>query len=575
MGDRRSGPGQPTEGAPRPPTVTVPASAAGVAAGLSVLAAGLATVGPERSHPAYRSHPPLLEVGDALDVPPTVRSYAPRPDITVVVPDDLAALFVAAPLSYYLGATVEVDGGGDDSLDETDDTDGDEQADGSVEAAPRLVGPDFTHEFEPLPAFQQEVAGVLQRTLLLDSLVRDVPGESTPCAASARHSFGGSVESLRGASPSQRLRVALAAEPADLCRYLPDWHLAAYVDPTFENVSSLPHLLEDLAVVYLPRAQPLDERGMLRRALDDFYRAPDGPIANVDVIDPSFEHADLHAWVADGVPVEAFTPTPAAYENRLRRGTADAPLDVAVVLNDPSMYAEHDEVGRIYGDSDQCVDVSVREHLESATLARTFEQAYDFVHFIGHCEEGGLRCPDGLLDVESLDEVGARTFFLNACGSYYQGQALVDRGSVAGAVTLRGVLNEPAARVGTTFARLLIAGCCIGRALSLARRRITMSTDYVAVGDGTYALATDESPIASLERVDGGYRVEYTVPATRHVGGYFTDPFDGCDRLRGTTASTVVRPGDLPATLAYLDCPVIHDGALRWASELARILGRR
>ena len=374
---------------------------------------------------------------------------------------------------------------------------------------------------------------------------------------------------------AETLRATLDADAAALAEHLPEWHLAAYVDPGHENVPALSHLLEDLAVVYLARAEPLDERGLLKRALDDFYRAPEGPIANVDMVAPTLEDADLHAWLADGVPVEAFTPTAAAYEHRLERSTATEPLDVAVVLNDAAMVAEHDEVGRIYRDADRAADVVVYEDIPTASLARVFEDDHDFVHFIGHCEEGGLRCPDGLLDIASLCSVGARTFFLNACGSFYQGHALVERGSVAGAVTLRGVLNEPAARVGTTFARLLIEGFCIGRALSLARRRITMSTDYVAVGDGTYALASDESPLASLDRVADGYHVEYTVPATRHVGSYFEDPFDGCERLRGTAATATVSPGDLPGVLDMLDCPVVYDGELRWSRDLAAILRGR
>ncbi len=99
------------------------------------------------------------------------------------------------------------------------------------------------------------------------------------------------------------------------------------------------------------------------------------------------------------------------------------------------MDGELEEVAQVYENTDRMT--TMHHSVTVDELARIFEAEEDFVHFIGHCEVGGLKCQDGTLDIESLSSVGVRTFFLNACGSYRQGQALIERGSVAGAVTLR------------------------------------------------------------------------------------------------------------------------------------------
>jgi len=244
---------------------------------------------------------------------------------------------------------------------------------------------------------------------------------------------------------------------------------------------------------------------------------------------------------------------------------------VAVVLNDDAMAAEREEVARIYREQarELPVTVSVERSLSVADLAALLEERREFVHYIGHCETGGLECPDGTLDAESLRRSGARVFFLNACGSYHQGRTLVDRGSVAGAVTLRSVLNRPAVTVGTTFARLLVSGFGIERAMQLARRQITMSTDYGVVGDGTYSLAGAPAALVRLEREGDGFRVTYTPAVGRRPGVTYRSPLDDRVRLRRVPSEAALDESSLVELLSTVECPVVYDESLHWPEALA------
>jgi hypothetical protein len=77
--------------------------------------------------------------------------------------------------------------------------------------------------------------------------------------------------------------------------------------------------------------------------------------------------------------------------------------------------------------------------------------------------------------------------------------------------------------------------------------------------------------VARLDRVDGGYRLRYTVPATRRPGDWFRAPFGSgaAAHLRGATATATLEPEEAAATVAPLGGPVIHEGELRRAGRLA------
>ncbi|MFB6143211.1 MAG: hypothetical protein ABEJ30_07705 [Halorientalis sp.] len=542
------------------PTVTVPPTTEGIAAGVSHLSAALATTGPARSHPALRRRPPAVEVGEDLSVPDAVREATPGTGIRLEVPDRLAALFVGAPLAYYLGAEMTV-------------TDRD---------APRLVARevDETCRFEPLPTFQQGASRLLRRTFYLDSLVRQVEPPTNRDETLDR--LGLDPERVRRLSPAERLARYRRVADAELDDELPEWHFASYVAPERENLACLPDLLDALSLVYLPESSELRQRDLLERTLDDAYRSSSSAgrsVATVDVVDPELQDGRIHGWLAPGTPIDAFKTTPAAYEHRRsyrnRNREADC-LDVTVVLNDGAMGDEHAAVADTYREraADLPLSVTVREHLSTDELAAVFAAPNDFVHYIGHCDRDGLRCPDGRLAAASLDTCETRTFFLNACGSYHEGLDLVERGSVGGAVTLTKVLDRQAAKVGKAFARLLVHGFGLEQALQLARRRIMMGKEYAVVGDGTYTVAPrSRTPVLGrLTDRSEGYELTCMAASVSRTGDTYRPPGSDDSYLHGTETSRQLPRDALVSTLRGRAFPVIYDGEFHWSRELADAL---
>lgn len=537
-----------------PERIVVPKTPRGVATALTHASSALRTSGPERSHPAFRAHPPLVSFGDR-EIPETVRSTTPETDLRLTVPASIEALLVAAPLAYYLGATVAVDDRSTPAL-----------------SAPRTG---FERRFRPMPAFQHDVAAVLRRVFLLDCLSRSVdPGEATPAGGSPLDRLGLRLDGLDGVTPGERLQRYCEVPSTRIRPELPEWHLSTYVEPVVENARSLPYLLDDLSLVYLPSASELDGKGLLRRSLDDFYRAEE--VASVDRLEPELHAGRAHGWLAPGTPIDVFKSTHSAFEHRLAYDASELPLDVTVAFNDPEMGGEHSRVAEIYREraADLPANVTVREDLSKDELEAVFEAPNDFVHFIGHCDVNGLRCTDGSFPTASLDTCRTRTFFLNACGSYHEGLGLVEAGSVAGAVTLTAVLNDHAATVGTAFARLLIYGFDIERAIQLARRRIMMGKDYAVVGDGTHTLAAGERgppPVAWLERRGDRYHLTHEVVTTGTIGGTYRLPCGGDDRAYpyGVNADVELTRSALRSFLEGASLPVIYNGDFHWSTDLA------
>jgi len=365
-----------------------------------------------------------------------------------------------------------------------------------------------------------------------------------------------------------RLATVLDGALEGLEGRLPEWQLSTYVAPDPHYARALPHLLDAMSLIHPPSASELDGKGLLKRSLDDFFR---GKVATADRLDPDLGPGHAHAWLADGIPIAASKTTVRAYENRLRhRSESRDDLRVDVVINDREMRSEA-EVAGIYRRraADLPVEVAVHESLTRRELRRVFESSTDFVHYVGHCEVEGLRCPDGHLPARTVD-VGARTFFLNACGSYAEGLSLVENGAAAGGVTLTRVLDEQAATVGTGFARLLVHGVGFERALSLARRQIMMGSDYAVVGDGTYALTPPEGhpAVCHVSGSPGTYEVRWEVVDARATGRTYESPFGEGRRPYGTAAETRLSAAELRSFLAGRDVPVVFEGTVRPAAAL-------
>ena len=539
-------------------TVTIPRTPAGLAAAVTHAAAAHETTGVGRSLQANRRRPPAIEYGDAIDVPAAVADATPETGVELRLPASLRSVFVGAPLAFYLGADVSV----------------------TADATPRLLASAAGVDRE-LGDLTATVPGLLARTFWLDCLVRDAAAGASLAEADALDDLGLDARRLAAASPADRLAAYLDAPFERVADRFPEWHLAMHVAPTYEHAPSLPYLLDRLALVFPPETASLDRQELVSRSLDDFYRGAPGPVASVEMLDPADRPGRTQGWLAEGTPVDAFKTHPAAYRNHDRYRAADrGGMSVAVVLNDRGMAGEHDAVADIYETraGDLPMDVSLHERLTRRELADLLADHHEFVHYIGHCEVEGLRCADGHLAAADLAETNVETFFLNACGSYHEGMALVEAGSVAGAVTLRKVLDEQAAKVGTAFARLLLAGFPIVAALRLARRRIRMGKDYAVVGDGTQTLAaTDDrgARVAHAERLDDDrYRVAWEHQSlTRHGDGFTTaDPAGGLRRLCGNPSTATTDGAGLAEALADADAPVVLDGRFHWADEAAAVV---
>ena len=533
---------------PSHPVVRVPLSHEGVATAVTHAASAGPTTGPERSDPSNREHPPLVTFGEER-IPSAVADRLPETGIELRVPADYGALYTTAPLAYYLGATVAVDG------------------DASEARLTTTAGID--HRLPADDGLAARAGRLLRTVFHLDCLARDTDRVTSPAVPEV------DLESYADRPIAGRLATVLRDVPDGFEGRLPEWQLSTYVAPDPYNARALPHLLDAMSLIHPPSATELDGKGLLKRSLDDFFR---GEVATANRLDPDLGPGHAHAWLADGIPITASKTTVRAYENRLRHrvGSRDS-LRIDVVVNDPEMRSET-EVARIYRRraAELPVEVTVHESLTRAELRRVFESSTDFVHYVGHCEVDGLRCPDGHLAARTVD-VGARTFFLNACGSYAEGLALVENGAVAGGVTLTRVLDGQASTVGTGFARLLVHGVGFERALSLARRQIMMGSDYAVVGDGTYGL-TPPREHPAVCHVSGGpdrFDVRWEVVDARATGRTYVSPFTGEDRPYGTVDEARLSADELRSFLSGREVPVVFDGTVRPATGMAAALEDR
>ena len=535
-------------------TVTVPRTPRGLATAVSTFGAGNRTETPDRTFPTMRGPAPRIEFG-ARDVPAEVRERAGRSGVELAVPPDLRYLFVVAPLATYLDAEVTL-----------------------AESKPTLSAAGERWSLPAFPSFPERVTDLLRRVFFLDCLARTAgPHEQGLDQAPLLSEVGLDAETVYPMPLDERVTAYLDAPFERISDRLPDWHLSMYVKPTFDHAAALPHLVPDVPFVLPPDATDLGSDEWLDRSLSDFYRVQQGDVASIDLVRPTLGPGRTHGWLADGVPIDVFKATTEAYENRSRfLDAAGEPLSVLAVLNDSRMREEHDDAAARYREhaEELDVDMEVRENLTVDELAGVFESRHDLVHYIGHCETDGLRCPDGTLSTSSIDESNVQTFFLNACGSYYEGMELIRKGSVAGGVTFNEVLDSHAATVGTTFARLMARGYCIERALDKARRRIMTGKDYAVVGDGTHVFTQSTSLVPAdveLERLGGDeFRVTYRVDGPRLPGAThhcYLRGDDGSGLLR-TTEEYVVDAAELREFLSYCREPVLYEGDLHWAEEL-------
>jgi hypothetical protein len=529
---------------------------------LSTFGSALKTTSPERSYPTLRGHPPLVELGDSLDVPSGLAP--PDTGIEVVLPPDLGDIYAATPLAYYLGATI---------------VPGDR---------PRLVAESGVDRSLARPTVERGVREALEHVFLLDCLVRtegyytvDLHERRT---AEERPGLDVDFARLYGLPPAERLAAYLEVPHAEVTDLVPDWGFTTHVAPVPEHVEMLPFLADDLATVRTPQAEEAPAPTNQAAATDAFFRSADGGAvtrgaaeSGPSYVRPESTDALEQVWVGDGTPLGATKALPEAYHNRLRRSAVEGDIDITVVCNDRSMTAESAVVDETYGAGvDLPFEVTVHEDLTRAELRAAFAEG-DFLHYVGHIDDRGFACTDGPLDAGTLDSVGVDAFLLNACTSFEQGAELVRAGAVAGIVTLNDVVNDEAVQMGRLLARLLNHGFPLTGALDVANDVRPIGDQYTVVGDGTLTLARSKGspPNAPVVvDVDGDtYEVEYNLYPTNRVstGGLVRPYINGGSEhyLFSSHLDTFRVDGEALADfLADETRPIRIDGQLRWSDSM-------
>lgn len=515
--------------------VTVPRTPDGVATAISHLDAAIAATGVPAENPSIRRHPPLIEFGDAVDIPPAVREGTHDTGIELVVPDEFAPLFPAAPLAYYLGADVRTGVGEDPVL--------------------RAEPVDLVHEFDPLPAFQYQVADLLRWTLNLDVLLRNQVRDTDFVEWDALGSVHLDAERLEAASSAERLARYLELPADALDDALGAWNYKLFVDPEPENARVLPYALDKPPQIYLADADR-DRAGGITTGGGGVSRAED----------PIGPHL---GWLGDEPPPEAFEARIAAHENAVRYARRREAEDRVVVLNDPDRAPVADALPESVSErrSDE-VAVDVRRDVDRDDLAALLSTPTDLVHFVGDCTEG-LACPDGTLDPGSLESVEVRMVFLDDANSWPLGETFIDAGSVTvvGRRSDRGDgLSADARR---TFLDLLAGGFPVNFARRIAGRYAEPPSDLAVLGDGLPRLADNTSQsLGHLHTVEPTGDGRFTVRDFAYMAraGYYWGPdvpeAQAC--LTGKLTHQTTTPRGVEMLVNRTNDPIVYDDGIHW-----------
>ncbi len=544
-------------------TVTVTSDPRDIMAAVSLFGSALKTTSPERSWPTLRGYPPTVELGDHYDAPGHLEP--PDTDVTIGLPPDYRYIFPAATLAYYLGATVE------------------------PAADPVLRTGTSAYRFEDGDGFDDHVHRTLKQVFFLDCVVRTGGLYDVDLVERdyLQQRVDVPVPELYGQPLADRLERYLEVPYGAIEDLVPKWRLGVVATADPENAAALPHVVNDLGLVrtWTPRPGPAPPSPELSAAVEEFARSgsasgpPNGSPSEGDYVDPDHPEAIERAWLGSGIPLSGGKLLREGYENGLREHT-EVDSVIRVVCNDPSMSEEYTD-GPLYGDREK-IDLRVHTYRELSVveLRDLLYEECDFLHYIGHAEDGKFVCSDGHLDPAELSTVGVDAFLLNGCRSYEMGVDLVRAGSSGGIVTFQAVGNEPAIRIGQHVARLLNEGFTLAASLSIADDRQLVGDDYLVVGDGSAEIAQSASGTPVLCRLEPLSSSEYevtfvTYPTVEKGTGSIYQPYlDHTPpyHLNGGSIGPFVVSAEEVRSFFRLDdrlVPVLLDGELRWSSELS------
>jgi hypothetical protein len=573
-------------------TITTPTDPEPLMEAVSYLGSALQTTSPERSFPTLRGHPPLVEPGDEFTVP--TRIERPETGVRIVVPPTYRALYPVVPLAYYFGAEV---------------------VPGSLA---RIEGDGWEHSLEP--DVERRAAQVLRQSFHFDCIARTEGFYPVELHERETTAIDLDWASLYEAPIAERLGTYLEVPFDRIEPELPQWTLTTDVRPDPDNVEALPFVAGELSIVRSPEtvtpaesgpgggigflrapepepgtlvrggpggggvsAGPPDAAGVPdSRGADppgtDAPSEPGSALASAEFVRPDPVETVEHAWVGDGVPLDANKATLDAYRRRLETETVEqSRISVLVVCNDEQMR-EEGKVSDLYGLRDMVqFDIEVRHDLTRAEMREVLASDVDFLHYIGHVDDRGMQCTDDYLDLTQEDlRVDVSAFLLNACQSYEQGEALIHRGSRGGIVTLSDVANSPATKLGRIVARLMNSGFNLRTALHVAKRELLTGHQYIVVGDGATTICQSRSGIAAVIDIEpDGSALDFTMSAYPNgpygVGTMYSPTIDDVSENYAVPTDARIREISserLTDLLQLETVPVFYDGELYWSDEL-------
>ncbi|MFP9191893.1 hypothetical protein ACLI4Q_09580 [Natrialbaceae archaeon A-CW1-1] len=528
--------------------LTIEPTTRGIATALSHMSASISTISVDRVHRNYRGYPPLISVGEETVVPPDVVDATPDTGIELRVPDRLEFLFPAAPLAYYLGATVTI----------TD------------EPAPVLAIPnaDVSYEFDPLPAFEHQSIDMLRRVFFLDMLTSWVPDlELSVVEATTLEDAGIDLKPLFDAPIASRLEHYLSLPAATIDSVLPPWPYRMTVEPNVECVAQLPHLLNDMAAIELPNGGSTETivstESPVADELHNITRMR-GSLSCSNTMATDLEAADETA---------SFVSMPSAYENRLRYLSEERQLYSVVVVFARSLSEEtKEEVIERYARRDEIGSPHVRrlDDPNRSQLREAFREGADFLQFVGHADDDGLHCRDGVLEPASLSTNNVQLFQLETTDGSDVALNLIETGSVAGVVATPE--SPDSDRVPTLIGELVLYGQSIATAAECRRRLSpTPPSTQTVVGDGAHRFSTKwlPRPIHVLEPYQNGERARMTVVpfSIDPVGAHWYPNLGAEKRFQPAVLSYDLETADLIDSLDGIPHPIYFAGRCYWPEE--------
>lgn len=546
-------------------TITTTGSVPDLMQAISYFSSALKTTSCERSYPTLRGHPPVLEIGEELSIPPVLTR--PETGIRIEIPENYRSVFVTSPLAYYLGARVT-----------------------SGEEAKLVTEVGFEYPLSPPgQGLVESVERVLKQVFFLDCVTR------TEGFFQVNLHERNVIEDVVDLDFAELYEQPIVEQietylqlPYDLVEpHLPTWKLTSHVMPSLGNVEVLPFLVNDLALIKIPDSTTPRPSPAQSLTVDEFTRSSGGrlaeprasvsPAPTPSTVRIQDDESMEQIWLGEGAPLGASKAMLEAFHNRLQREPSDSDIDITVVCNASEMGQERDIVDEVYGSREELpFDVAVHRELTADEMTEVLIEETDFLHYIGHIDAGGFECVDGRLDVSTIDYTGVDTFFLNACSSYEQGMELIKAGSIAGVVTLQDVINSGAERVGRTLARLLNWGFPLRPAMNIARNESIMGGHYLVIGDGSVDIAqtqTGYQGLCELGSTNHGWRLKFRTYPTRDKGpgSIIVPSLDRCDEyflISGTTREFYLEEDELIEFLLTEEMPIIFEDELLWCSDL-------